>query len=254
MTSRTKRSTQTACRLKTKDGLISFSLSRSVSRRTLSITIDEKAQVLVRAPSYSAEKEIHAFIFEKSSWITSKLKAALKVKSKTETRQFDHGYRFLFLGKNFPLQIIEKDVKRASIEFNGFKWICGIPRDLSPEQRRDIVKKKMVGWYRAQAQEVLGSRIFYYSRQMGIEPVKIAVRTQKRVWGNCEYRTRTIHINWQIILAPISVVDYVVVHEMCHMIVPNHSKKFWDKVESVLPNYKKEKLWLKDNYLNMLLP
>ncbi|MFC1510101.1 M48 family metallopeptidase [Candidatus Omnitrophota bacterium] len=254
MPRRIQLSPKTDCKLQTKDGLIHYSLSRSSRRRTLLIGVDEKAQVSIHAPSYSADKEILAFIHEKASWIIKKVEEASKVKAKLEARKFDHGHEFLFLGKRFPLDVEAKSIKRAQVHFDGFKWCLSIPSEASQERRRELIKKKMVQWYREQAEEVLGSRIFHYARLMGIEPVKIAVRTQKRVWGNCDFRTRTIHINWQIILAPIKVVDYVVVHEMCHLLVPNHSRAFWNKVKSILPHYEEQKLWLKTNYLNMRLP
>ena len=111
----------------------------------------------------------------------------------------------------------------------------------------------MIQWYRRQAEEILGSRLFHYARLIGVEPKKIAVRTQKRLWGNCDYRTRTIHLNWQIVLAPLEVMDYVVVHELCHLIVPNHSKRFWQRVEKTMPDFKKHKQWLKDHAVDMVV-
>jgi hypothetical protein len=89
---------------------------------------------------------------------------------------------------------------------------------------------------------------------MGVEPKKIAVRTQKRLWGCCDYHTQTIHLNWQIILSPIRVIDYVVVHELCHLTVPNHSKRFWKKVEKIIPDFKRHKQWLAVNHIDMVLP
>ena len=122
-----------------------------------------------------------------------------------------------------------------------------VPRGLSESQRQEKIKEKIVKWYRAQAEEILGVRIFHYSRILGVEPKKIAIRTQKRLWGNCDYNTKTIHLNWQIILSPLKVIDYVIVHELCHLIVPDHSRRFWKKVADVMPDFKEYKKWLRVN-------
>ena len=250
-----KRIIKTACLTQTEMGEIPFILARSSARRTLTITIDEKADVNVASPFRMKERDIHDFINEKAQWIIKKVNEALKNRMILDQKKFDHGDQFLFLGKKYKLSIFERNVKRGHVSFNALEgWFITIPQQLSLKGRRVKVRAKMLQWYRAQANEILGGRIFYYSRLIGVEPKKIAVRTQKRIWGCCDYNTQTIHLNWQIILSPIKVVDYVVVHELCHLTVPNHSKRFWKKVEKFMPDFKRYKKWLTVNHLDMALP
>jgi len=251
---RPKRIIKMTSSIKTKEGDIPFILARSSGRRTLTITIDEHAQVGVASPFTMKEKEIHAFIHEKARWIINKVNEAQKNKTILDRREFDNGHLFLFLGKKYKVNVIIQDVKRSRITFDVWGWMVTIPKELSCEERRRQVKEKILQWYRAQAKEILGGRIFHYSRLIGVEPKKIAVRTQKRLWGCCDYNTQTINMNWQIILSPMNVVDYVVVHELCHLTIPNHSKRFWKKVAKAMPDFKRHRQWLKVNHLDMILP
>ena len=250
----TKRTSENQCSLHTQAGEIAYLLKRSSARRTLSICIDEKADVTVSVPFRSPEKNVHDFIHQKADWIVNKIKEAQKSKDYLDQKTFDDGQAFLFLGKKYPLHIQCDEVKRARLEFTGQCWEAIVPEGLSCDQQRAVVKKKMVQWYRAQAEEILGTRTVNYARGMNVEPRTIVVRSQKRMWGCCDYNTQTISLNWQIILSPMRVVDYVIVHELCHLTVPNHSKRFWQKVAKYMPNYRIYRKWLKDNYLDMVLP
>ncbi len=241
--------------LKTKEGEIPFLLSRSSGRRTLTIIVDEHAEVSVASPMRMKEKEIHDFIHEKARWILAKMREAKKDRDILSQKEFDHGHEFLFLGKKCKVSVNETDVKRSRISFNALiGWSIDIPKGLSREESQVQVKQRMLQWYRAQAKEILGGRIFHYSRLMGVEPKKIAIRTQKRLWGCCDYNAQTIHLNWQIILSPIKVIDYVIVHELCHLTIPSHSKRFWKKVGKFMPDFKQYRRWLKVNHLDMALP
>jgi len=241
--------------LTTEQGEIPYILSRSTGRRTLTITIDEKARVGVASPFNMAEREIHDFIHEKAKWIVNKLKEANKFKNAMEEKDFNHGNLFLYLGRKHKLNLAENDVKRARIGFDLLDgWTVTVPMGLGPEERRDRIKEKLLKWYKVQAKEILGGRIFHYGRIMGVAPRSIAIRSQKRLWGCCDYDKQSISLNWQIILSPIKVVDYIVVHELCHLTIPNHSKRFWKKVAKYMPDYQEQRRWLSANHVDMILP
>lgn len=217
--------------------------------------IDEQANVRVASPYSMPEAEIMDFIREKAKWIFAKIKEANKHQETAGRRDFDHGHQFLFLGCQYTLTLSEDKIRRSRIDFDRSSgWRITVPEQLPHAKRRSRVKEKMVQWYRRQAEEILGGRIFHYARLMGVEPKRIAIRTQKRLWGCCDYNTQTIHINWQIILSPLQVIDYVIVHELCHLTVPNHSKRFWNRVEKFMPEFRQYRKWLKTNHYEMMLP
>ena len=101
-------------------------------------------------------------------------------------------------------------------------------------------------YYRNLAREVLGARTGYYARKMGVTYGRISIREQKTRWGSCSSE-KNLNFNWKLILAPPEVLDYVVVHELCHLKEMNHSKAFWEEVGKVMPEYETHKLWLKEN-------
>lgn len=242
------------CFLKTESGEIQFDFSRSRRRRTISIMIEENARVKIAAPYYASEEEILGFVREKFDWIVRRSRQAQKRYDSLGPRTFSDGEEYWFLGQQYPMRVIASDMKRVKCAFDGREWMVQVPRSCGVEDIRRETRRVMVNWYKDQAKEILGGRLFHYSRIVGVEPHTIAVRTQKRIWGNCDHRHKVIHLNWHIVMAPMTVVDYVVVHELCHLLVPNHSRRFWTKVESFLPDYRNAILWLKQHALALHLP
>ena len=252
---RPKRVIKRECFVETREGRIPLVLTRSTGRRTLTITVDEDARASVAAPFHMADQDIADFLIKKADWIFRKVTEVRKCRDILSQRDFNDGHDFLFLGEKYKVNVMERDVKRSRVCFDPRQgWSVSVPLGCSPEVRRAHVKEKMLQWYRAQAREILGGRIFHFARLIGVEPKKITVRTQKRIWGCCNFKTQTISLNWQIILSPLRVVDYVVLHELCHLSIPNHSKRFWRKVAKVLPDFRQRQQWLKANHLDMILP
>jgi len=249
-----KRKSQESISILTKEGLISLLLIRSSKRRTLVISIDQEALVKVYVPFYVKSAETEKFVKEKAKWIITKVNEANINIRILQKKKYDHESQFLFLGKKYKLEVDERKTASRLLSFDGFGWKITIPENLSNQQRQKHIKEKFVRWYKSQAEEILGGRVFHFSRVMGVEPQKIAIRTQKNLWGSCDHHARSINLNWQLVLSPLMVIDYVIVHELCHLMVPNHSKRFWKKVEEVMPDFSTQKRWLKTHSLDMVLP
>ena len=108
-------------------------------------------------------------------------------------------------------------------------------------------------WYQEQAKEVFGVRVFYYARLMQESPRDILIRKQKCIWGCCDKRRGVISLNWQLIQAPMWVIDYVIVHELAHLKHANHSQRFWNRVAKFFPEYGHAKQWLRDHQVDITL-
>lgn len=252
--------------LDTPQGRISYLLRYSPKRRTMLIQIDEHAQVQVVVPSSAHPTDIQRFLLQKSHWIIAKIKELttrnfplLENSNEIESRRkdFTDGQEFLFLGKKIPLRVQEDSRSfstAVSLSFDGSKFQAAVPSLLTGIQREAQIKERFLIWYQYQAKEILAGRVFHYTRIMGVGPKEIAIKKHKRIWGSCNYHKQTIHLNWQIVMSPVDVLDYVIVHELCHLRVPNHSKAFWRSVEAILPDYKQRRLWLKVNQRQMILP
>ena len=120
------------------------------------------------------------------------------------------------------------------------------------ENGSSSVKRALIEWYLEHAEEKIRERVNRFAPLIGKWPVSIKIKNQEKRWGSCS-RSGIIRFNWKIIMAPISVMDYVIVHELCHLIYPHHSSQFWQKVQSIIPDYEKKRHWLKGNGLNLSL-
>ncbi|MCX5681136.1 MAG: SprT family zinc-dependent metalloprotease [Candidatus Omnitrophica bacterium] len=230
----------------TSAGSIAYSLFRSSKRRTLAIAIGRDRQVRVLAPYCMHEQRITDFIHEKSQWIIKKIKelehrfpAALK-------HYYIDGEEFLFLGRSYPLRHIPSERKRITVEMSD-RFEAFVPLDMPWKNIEQGIRKGLCSWYRKQAERIVRERLPLWVEKLGMGPQKVSIRTQKRIWGSCYCRTKSININWKIVMAPIEVIDYIILHELCHLYAPNHSKRFWDKVRGIFPSYKDCEKWLKNN-------
>jgi len=111
----------------------------------------------------------------------------------------------------------------------------------TPAQREGLEKR-----YRQAAREYIPKRADFYAEKIGVTYGKIRIAEQKTRWGSCSQKG-TLSFNWKLMLAPPRVLDYVIVHELCHLKEMNHSQRFWELVESILPDYKEQRKWLKEN-------
>lgn len=236
--------------LKTSAGPISYELRRSGRRRTVELSVPSASAVRVVAPRFVPLETIERFIHSRSDWIIKRIHEKRTEEERIGRKKYDTGHDFLFLGQAYPLVIEKKDYLVTKLIFSGDQWQVRAT-DATTEK---IIKGKLVAWYRQQAGEVFGSRVFHHSRIMGLAPAKITVKTQKRLWGSCNHQGKSINLNWTLIMAPLAVIDYVIVHELCHLEVPNHSQRFWRKVAKFMPDYKESEDWLKRNAAFMRLP
>lgn len=205
-------------------------------RKSLSLIIDENASLIVRAPIKMSLKDIEEFIFKKRSWILKKKKffsenkKILKISKKFVDRE-----KFLYLGKTYPLKFKDCNL----IEIFKDSLYC-------PQKYKDIAKEKIFLWYLEKAEDFFLKRAEIYSKITTFKYKAISLSNAKKRWGSCSSKG-SLRFNWRLIMAPIDIIDYVVVHELIHLKEKNHKSKFWNRVEKFFPEYKKQRRWLKDN-------
>ncbi len=237
------------------DGPFPYLLSRSRRRKTIAIHIEEDGEVRVVAPVHAPQEEIERFMRDKEGWMRSRSHNHRRQWRQIREKKFAHGQRFLFMGKKYELSVFNGEDLRTRFLFDGRRMKVCIPRHVEEDRLREIlIRKELLAWYRYQAREIIGSRVFHYCRLMKTDVQKIAIREQKRIWGSCHPSRGVIHLNWRLIFAPIEVIDYVVVHELCHLKVANHSRRFWRCVQKVLPDYKLRQRWFKSHSVDLALP
>ena len=197
------------------------------NRRTLSLTINKDAELIVKAPKKMSLEKIMTFIKEKDHWIQSKQSEIMSRRSYNKNI-IDYN-EYLFLGKRYQLNIL-KGIKHIELTQ---EYIC-VPDKVS----KDVFIKHIVRWYVKTAKNILYERLEYFSKIMDLDYTKLRIINSKRLWGSCKVTTRVISLNFRLVMLPHELLDYIIVHELSHLVVANHSSNFYKVIETVIPNYK----------------
>lgn len=230
---------------------ISYSIKKT-KRKTIAITVDMSGDVKVTAPLRVSERYIKELVQKKSEWIINKINEVIEKNSNIVCRQFVDGENILYLGKEYALKIIEKnDCKSVVLKTEDFIQVY-IPVGLTEEDRKQVVKGELIKWYKQCFADITKKRIEKYSLQLKVFPCKVVIKNQKTLWGSCS-KNGNINLNWRLVMAPMNIIDYVIVHELCHLKFMNHSKDFWNLVKSILADYQKQRDWLKVNGNRLVL-
>jgi len=217
---------------------IKVEIIRSSRRKRLTIEIDSYG-VKARAPHKMSTKVIQQFAQQKEKWIRQHLLAQPKPTPKLE---LSNGAILKFLNQPISLRVLQN--QRGAVALKGDQIVVPVIQTSRPIV--DSMKDKLIRWYKQQALSLLEAKVTHYAEQMEItlsKTMKVKVRDYKRRWGSCDEK-KNLSFNWRIIMAPEEVLDYVVVHELAHLIEFNHSKQFWLIVESTLLDWRKRQDWL----------
>lgn len=201
------------------------------------LQVDEGAVAIIvplALPGARIEKLLH----EKTRWIKEKLylhQQAMPVSSK----EFVSGEAFPYLGRNYRLKIESGAFQPVKLKQG--RLLVTLPKDAGTPE---LVRNALVRWYRLQAQQRFAEKVQRYAKVVGVTPTAVGVKTFKSRWGSCNIKGEIL-FHWKVIMAPHRIVDYVVVHELCHLKHHDHSAAFWKSVERVVPDYLECKEWLK---------
>lgn len=209
-------------------------------RRSISLEITRNAQLIVRMPKYASLRDVERFVMEKKAWIEQKLQEAGENVQKHSPKKFVSGEKFYYLGEKYTLVTRSQSIKSQSskLEFNNGFYIF--------EGDIPYAKNIFIKWYKRQAKINIPKRVQWYAFHHNLKYGKITITSASRRWGSCT-STGNLNFTWKLILLPIKIMDYVVVHELAHLLQHNHSKKFWAEVEKMMPDYKERRKWLKKN-------
>lgn len=208
-------------------------------RRTVSIVVKNNAEVVVFSPMKTSVKFIHEFVEKNISWIEKKRNSILEQQKKQSPRLFQNNEEIYYLGNVFKLRVIpcSSTKTRAYI----------LESNLYIERHIDSnVKEILENFYIAEAKKHFTKRLQYFAQRENFIFSKLKIRNTKTRWGSCS-PDNNICLTWKLMHASEPIIDYVIVHELVHTKIKNHSEKFWNKLESILPLYKEHKNWLRDN-------
>lgn len=204
-------------------------------RKSLAITI-EGGQVIVRAPMRLARSEIQTFVLQKQNWILQKVKEQTAQLAEVPQRQYIDGEYFPLRGRSLCLRVHSRHASTRRIGDELY----------TPVAAAEQIAERVQAWYRKEAKRVLSAKAEALAARLNLSIKEIKVRKNKRRWGHCT-STAVLQFNWLIMLAPESVIDYLVAHEVCHLRHFDHSPKFWRLVKQCEPDYEDAQIWLKQN-------
>jgi predicted metal-dependent hydrolase len=224
---------------------VEYHLVRS-DRKTLAITIERDGSVTVKAPKKINHTDIERFVADKRIWIHRQFLKKKHLDPTKSKREFVNGQGFLYLGKSYRLKIVDDGQadNTERTECSPVRLWQGYFELLKSETHH--AREHFIAWYKKRTREQLKTRIPLYDKRIGIKSEDFRVLDLGHRWASCS-RRGIINFNWRVVMAPIWVFDYILVHEMSHFIEKGHTKKFLQIVSRIIPNHEELALWLKEN-------
>ncbi len=211
-----------------------FEVRRSPRRTSVQITVDRGGELLLSAPEGCATRVMEQFVREKRFWIYTKLAEKDALAPPAPKKQFVSGEGFPYLGRSYRLLLVDEQDVPVKLERGRLKML----RSSADQGRLHIVR-----WYAERGQPWLEKRVASFQRRVGVEPTGVTVQDLGYRWGSCGKGGR-LFFHWRTVLLPPPVIEYVVVHELVHLIEPHHTPAFWTRVERAMPDFTARKQWL----------
>ncbi|MFU7514718.1 M48 family metallopeptidase [Clostridium sp. HCS.1] len=208
------------------------------NKKNLSMKLNSKGELVVYAPTDISIEYIEKILNSKEKWITTNI-------NKIEKSKINNNYsKIHFLGNEFTSKIELSNDDNIYFE-----------KDILIIKSRNLddtyIENLLSNWYKIQANIIVKDRVNKLAAKCSLFPTKSIIRNQKTRWGSCNSK-KEIRLNWRLILMPYYVMDYIIIHELCHLKYMNHSKDFWSLVEKYDTNYKLAEIWLKENGINIM--
>jgi len=206
------------------------------SRRSISLEIHPDGKLVVRAPKLATNAQIKALVNRKADWIAKNRAKAANRYGELKPKTFAPGETFWYLGEQYPLQLTNK--QRPPLELDGVFLLS--------RAAQNRAKEGFIAWYREETRQITQNFIDSYSRQYGFTVKDVRITSARTRWGSCS-ANQTLNFAYRLSMAPLEVIEYVVVHELAHLKVRNHSKDFWRLVGQLKPDYQTNRRWLKEH-------
>jgi len=233
--------------------VIEYQLIRSTKRKTIGLEV-KKGKITVRAPEYDKNSYIEKLLQQKKTWLEEKLLQQNNVENNNESISLLHGGVIWINGikKALTISYGVKPVIENNAE-NFHLTMRSSVVQLSELKQDKRIKAQIETWLKESATQIISQKVEKYSQKLNLFPSHLKVRQYKARWGSCNNRGE-LNFNYLLMMTPDWVVDYVVVHELCHLAFLNHSKQFWQLVEFNFPRYKEAKHWLKEHQNQLRWP
>jgi predicted metal-dependent hydrolase len=201
--------------------------------------------VVLRAPAGTPALQLDDVVKTKAPWILRRVVEFREFGHAPTPKEFVAGESYSYLGRSYRLRIERlPGVSKPLASLHGAFLTVVLARNDGTAGREEVVKRAVVAWYRKQADRRIPERVKFYAERAGLRHPPVLVRGQEKRWGSCNGKGE-LRFNWRVMMAPLSLVDYVVAHEICHLVVRDHSSRFWKLLGTILPNYEERRARLR---------
>jgi predicted metal-dependent hydrolase len=217
---------------------LDYQIVRSPKRKKLTITVERDRAIVVHVPQETPDATVRRVVDDKRQWLLAKLRHPQKYQDRPHPpgKEVVNGESVLYLGRNYRIEIA--DTVSGGVEFSSFFMVPASHQGRQREVLRD--------WYIARAKEKILNRVDQHARELGVEFTAAKIVDSRYRWGSCTVKNN-VNFNWRLIKAPMFVIDYVIVHELVHLIETNHTSRFWNIIRANAPTMEKAKAWLKEH-------
>jgi len=215
---------------------ITYTLKRS-KRKTASIYVERDGQVTVLVPRELTDRQIDDLVESRRKWIYTNQAEWKDLNAARVEREYVNGEGFLYLGRSYGLNLVTDQDEPLMLK-DGYFCLRADQKSAS------AASAAFRAFYRAKGVTRIGARAAYYQDKMGVQPKSVRVLELRNRWASCSADGQ-LNFHWKCMMAPTTVLDYIVVHELAHLHCPNHTAAFWNEVDKVMPDYRERKEWLR---------
>jgi predicted metal-dependent hydrolase len=223
-------------------------IKRIPRKRSITISVKPNGKGSITAGVGCPRSAIEGFLDSKREWLQSISKKFESLREKYPRLTIEEGTELPLLGEPYKVSIQKSRRKTISLKVSEKNFIMELPdseENLSALSTQEKLRQTLRKHYRKLGQELLARRVTYWVRQTGFAPKKLGFRSQKTRWGSCSHQG-SVTLNWKLVCADPGVIDYVIIHELCHLKHLDHSKNFWRLVETFCPDWREKKKWLRE--------
>jgi predicted metal-dependent hydrolase len=215
-----------------------YTIIRSTKRRKLTISVERDRSVVVHAPEYMADEKIRQAVESRRQWIYEKIGHPQKYQKLPHPpgKELVSGESALYLGRQYRIEVVK----------TGLPGVRFAQRFLIPATQKEKREEALREWYIRKAKERIIPRAKRHAGEIGVHAAEIKIVDSLYRWGSCTVKDN-VNFNWRLVKAPMFVVDYVIVHELAHLMEANHTPRFWNIVRAQAPTMDKAKAWLKEH-------
>ncbi len=225
---------------------IDYQLMPGSDRKTTDIIIERNGVVVVRPPKdYNAE-QVDAVVESKRMWIYRNLAEWRDLNATAVVREWVNGETFLYLGRCYRLSLVTDQVADLVLKEGRFR----LNRKLIDTGGTESAKKAFERYYSDKCLQRIEQRVKYFAPKVGVQPTSVKIRDMGYRWASCN-KDNALAFHWKCMMAPSKIIDYIIVHELCHIHHRNHSDAFWNEVDKVMLDFRKRKEWLRKNGANL---